>query len=196
MLKSVLISAFVILIPISSFARPGVSIDSVTTEGKGCPAGSAVVSLSADATLFTVIFSSFSVEIGPGVAKRFAQRRCKVHVKLTVPKGWAYALESVDFRGYANLDAGVAAIRRAKYHISGETPEKVVSADLVGDRDDDYFVRDLGDDEGYWSNCGKGKNLKIVTELDLTSTNPAGRGLFTVDSVDGETYHLAWKRCP
>lgn len=175
----------------------GVRVDSVTYSGNGCPNGTAAVALSLDAQAFTVSFSQFAAAVGPGVSPAENERTCQLHVKLTVPPGWSYALASVDYRGYAALDSSVTALRQSTYHITGESPEKSPSSTFRGAYEDDYFVRDLGAAAPtYWSACGKGKNLKIKTQLKIDNkTNPTGTGIFTVDVVDGEVYHLIWRNC-
>src|SRR5687767_3549531 len=72
-----------------------VAIDSVTYSGDGCPPGSVAITLSPDGEAFTVAFSQLFAAVGSGVAATDAAHRCKLHLKLTVPPGWSYALASV-----------------------------------------------------------------------------------------------------
>src|SRR6478735_7372120 len=76
-----------------------VTVESVAYSGDGCPEGSVAAHISPDAEAFTVIFSRFIAEVGPVVATTTARRQCKLHVKLSVPRGWSYALVGTDFRG-------------------------------------------------------------------------------------------------
>jgi hypothetical protein len=173
-----------------------VAIDSVTYSGDGCPAGSVVVTLSPDGEAFTVAFSQLFAAVGSGVAPEDAAHRCKLHLKLTVPPGWSYALASVDYRGFVALEPGLTATRQSRYHISGESPEKTVGSTWSGAFEDSYMVRDLGDGApapAYWSRCGKGKNLMIESRLDVKGGS--GEGLVTVDALDGEIFHLVWRQC-
>jgi hypothetical protein len=173
-----------------------VAIASVTYSGDGCPAGSVVVTLSPDGEAFTVAFSQLYAAVGAGVAPEDAAHRCKLHLKLTVPPGWSYALASVDYRGYVTLEPGLTATRQSRYHISGESPENTVGSTWTGAVDDTYSVRDLGEGApapAYWSRCGKGKNLMIESRLDVKGGS--GEGLVTVDALDGEIFHLVWRQC-
>jgi hypothetical protein len=172
-----------------------VTVESVSYSGDGCSNGTVATHISPDAEAFTVIFSEFLAEVGPVVHTTSARRRCKLHVKLGVPRGWQYALAGTDFRGYATLDPGVVATRQSTYHMSGESPETTSQYRWQGGFDDDYAVRDLGGDAApYWSRCGGGKNLMITTTLEVGG--PAGAaGVLNVDSIDGEVHHLTWTRC-
>jgi hypothetical protein len=120
-----------------------------------------------------------------------------VHIKLTVPAGWSYALAVVDYIGFAALDAGVTASRQTTYHISGEAPEQTVSYAWPGGFYDDYVIDDVGaGGPVYWSRCGKGKNLLIDSALAIDNHGHADAGGFvTVDAVDGAIFHLLWKQC-
>lgn len=174
-----------------------VSVESVDYSGDGCPAGTVATHISPDAEAFTVIFSQFLAEVGPAAAVTSARRQCKLHVKLSVPRGWSYALSGTDFRGYATLDPGVVATRQSTYHMSGESPETTAQYRWQGAFDDDYAVRDLGGDAAaYWSRCGGGKNLMITTVLQVDGGGSGGgAGVLDVDSVDGEVHHLSWRKC-
>jgi hypothetical protein len=178
-------------------AQGSVSIQSIAFEGDGCPPGSATASLSPDGQAFTVIFSGFGASAGPTAKATDASHRCQLHVKVAVPKGWSYALSGVDFRGYVQLDPGVVASQQARYHLSGESPETTAAYTWQGAYDDDYAVRDIGATSPlYWSGCGKGKNLEIVTEVKVDNAQaPTQSGFLAVDSIDGEVFHLQWRAC-
>lgn len=175
----------------------GVSVESVTYNGTGCPAGSVSVVLSPDGEAMTVAFSQLFAAVGTGIAAADTSHHCKLHVKVNVPPGWSYALASVDYRGYVALDPGMTARRQSRYHISGESPVRTIASTWSGAVDDSYAVRDLGAGApapAYWSRCGKGKNLMIETRVDVQGAS--GQGLVTVDAVDGEIFHLVWQQCP
>jgi hypothetical protein len=174
-----------------------VTIDSVDYSGDGCPAGTAVASISPDAEAFTVGFSQFQAAIGPGTSGP-SKPQCHLHIKLNTPAGWSYALAIVDYLGFAALDASVTASRQATYHISGEAPEQTVSYSFPGGFYGDYVVDDVGGAGApvYWSRCGKGKNLLIDSVLTIDNHGDGNAGGFvTIDAVDGAIFHLLWKQC-
>jgi hypothetical protein len=172
-----------------------VSIDSVTvTGGSACKNALAVVS--PDATAFTVGFSQFDAGVGQ-IPPLPSSAQCHVHLKVTIPKGWQYALATVDYVGYAVLDEGVTASRQSTYHMSGEAPDKPAAYVFPGGFNDNYAVTDIGENSPlYFSRCGKGKNLMIDTQVSVdNSANASGKGAITVDAIDGEVIHLVWQEC-
>jgi hypothetical protein len=172
---------------------------SMSYSGTGCPAGSATIVFAADRSVFTVLYSVFTAEVGEGIAAEEARKDCKLHFKLKTPKGWSYSIENVDFRGFAFLDEGVSASLESSYHLSGEGPMRTDAVEFLGPYADDYSHRDAFPDAMLSSRCGGGKNVQITTRLRMSSTGaPAAPGMLTVDSVDGtfsQTYRLSWKRC-
>lgn len=174
-------------------------VESVAYSGSGCPDGSVTSALTPDGTTFSLAFSRFAVEAGPGIDPAERARSCKLHVKLRVPKNAAYSLVSVDYRGFASLEDGVRADRASSYHFTGEPPEPALRHPLSGPMDGDYAFRDEADAGGRLvAPCGKGKNLFITTVARVdASGSPAGFGLLTADTVDGvvDAYRLEWRPC-
>ncbi len=176
---------------------PGIAIEQLTYSGNGCPPGSTVLDVSPDGEAFTVIFSTMVVEVVPGVAAQPQKLKCKLHAKVNVPAGWSYAISNVDFRGFVALEPGVTAAEEARYHMSGESPESTKALTWAGSVEEDFNVRDVGAASPiYWSKCGKGKNLMIATEIRISNQgHPDASGFMVLDSIDGQIYHLLWKRC-
>jgi hypothetical protein len=176
----------------------GAGVDSISYSGPGCPDGSVTVAMLPDGSLFSLSFSKFFAQAGPGVPSDAARTQCKLHVKMRVPKGFDYSITGVDYTGYASLDPGVRAGRASTYHFSGEAPDPVVTTKLVGPMADGFFLTDGAAGE-LDAPCAKGKNLHITTEAMVdNAANPSGSGLLAFDGVDGEieTYRLQWHRCP
>jgi hypothetical protein len=174
-----------------------VRIESISYDGDGCPPGSLAAALSDDGLAFTLSYSEMVASVGPGTGAADKSRRCQIQATVTVPPGWSYALASVDFRGFASLQPGVVAHQQSTYHISGESPEKSDAVTWTGAFEDDFQIRDLGaGTEPYFSRCGKGKNLKITTRIDVDNHgDKKATGLLAVDTLDGEIYHLVWQTC-
>lgn len=88
----------------------GVAVDApdIDTDGSGCRAGSVGAAFSTDYSLMTIIFDEFQAAIGPKAGKVKKRALCRVNVTLTSP-GWAFDVQSVDFRGYVSLAKGVNA---------------------------------------------------------------------------------------
>jgi hypothetical protein len=170
------------------------SIESVEYHGTGCE-GSAKSSISPDGQADTSVFSDFLASAGPDEDPALTSRNCLQMLRINVPGGWSYSLESVDHRGFASLDKGVTATRKSVYIISGSAIQAPPAGRLKGELSADYQQSDISPEApGEWSPCGGGQILWIATEIAV-DTSRGGRGaagqLF-VDSIDTE---LQWRRC-
>jgi len=168
-------------------AGPGFIVNA-SYVGTGCPKGSATTGLSLDRQAATSLFSSFVSSPTPAGVK--VTRNCLTTMKIKVPRGWSYTLESVDVRGFADLEEGVSASRQSVYVIAGSPVLAPSISRVRGAISDDYNQADVGPSApGPWSPCGGGQSLRIATQTEVTGR---GTGQFTVDSVDTE---LRWRRC-
>jgi Domain of unknown function (DUF4360) len=168
-------------------AGPGFIVNA-SYVGTGCPKGSTTTGLSLDKQAATSLFSSFVISPTPAGAK--VTRNCLTTMKINVPRGWSYTLESVDVRGFADLEKGVSASRQSVYVIAGSPVLAPPISRVRGAISDDYNQADVGPSApGPWSPCGGGQSLRIATQTEVTGR---GTGQFTVDSIDTE---LKWRRC-
>jgi len=83
-----------------------VDAPSVGTDGSGCRSGSVNAAFTTDYSIMTLIFDEFQAAIGPGAGNVKKRALCRVNVTMTSP-GWAFDVQSVDFRGYVKLSKGV-----------------------------------------------------------------------------------------
>lgn len=78
----------------------------VDTSGSGCRAGTVGVAISTDNSIMTFVFDDFQAAIGPTAGDTSKRALCKVNVTMSSP-GWAFDVQTVDFRGYVKLGKGV-----------------------------------------------------------------------------------------
>jgi len=178
---------------------PSFTVRDVHYGGSGCPAGSVAVTVPPSAGTFTLLFTQLSAQAGPGVDAGEARRNCNLTVVFDFPAGWSFSIEGADVRGFAGLEEGVEARLRSTYSFPG-APREARAFDMAfsGEMDDNFTKRDvLAEDLG--SPCAGRRNLHIKTEALVDNRGaPSGRGLLTVDSVDGvlrQTYRLRFRRC-
>jgi hypothetical protein len=163
----------------------------ITYSGSGCSPGSASIALAEDRSSFTILFSEF---IASNANPTDSRKDCTINVDLIYPEEWSYAIQAVDYRGYAQLPAGMSAVHRSQFVFQGNRSPNTRTS-LVGPLNEDYFIREEQPLE--FSKCRtrvKGR-ISTVLQLNGSSAQPAQ---LTVDSVDQsvtQTYTMQWKKC-
>ncbi len=186
----------------SAFAQAPdyVRVRSMTYNGSGCPINSVASNISPDRQAFTVLFSEYIAEVGPGVPFNQKRKNCQLVVSLDFPQGWSYSLATVDYRGYVALEPQVKGTQKSSYYFQGQGHTGTLQTVMFGPIDQNYQIRDtLGLGALVWSACGAQRALNINSQLILdNAANPSAHGLLTTDSIDFQTkliYGIRWKRC-
>ncbi|MFF4367017.1 DUF4360 domain-containing protein [Streptomyces sp. NPDC001594] len=188
----------------ASFAPPEqITIDVVQVNGSGCRPGSAAVAVAPDNTAFTVTYSEYLAEVGPGANPTAFRKNCQLGLSLNVPQGYTFAITQADYRGFASLHEGATATQKASYYFQGMSQTASRSHTLRGPLQDGWQVSDTVPVEALvFHPCGAKRNLNINTELltQAGASDPAKDTSFlTMDSTDGSIntkYHFSWKPCP
>lgn len=195
-------AASALLVSGSLFAQAPdtVQIRNIMYNGSGCPIGSVAQNIAPDNKAFTLTFSDYIAEIGPGVPLSAARKNCQLTVDLHFPAGWQFAVATFDYRGYVTLDPRVSATQSSAYYFQGQGQTGRFSSTYAGPIDRDYQFRDtIGLASVVWSPCGASRALNINTQVHLNNrANRNGSGLITTDSIDGQIVHkygLMWRRC-
>jgi hypothetical protein len=198
------LTASLLLLAAPALAQPtpsDVYITHIDYAGTGCPAGTVAGSISTDLTAFNLIFDSFVAEAGPGVPMLQSRKNCQLNVHMHIPQGWSLTVNTVDFRGYAQLADKVVGTQRSTYYFGGSLQQVSAETILTGELEEDYVIRDVVPVfQQVWSACGINRPLNINTQVKVNnSKNPSGYGMMTTDSIDGQVqqvYSLSWKPCP
>jgi len=182
--------------------RDAIKIDVVSVNGSGCPAGTAAVAVSPDNTAFTVTYSNYLAQVGPGATSTDWRKNCQLSVNVQVPSGFTYAVAQADYRGFASLARGATATQQANYYFQGMSQTAYRSHSFSGPLADDWQTTDTTDIASYsYAPCGERKYLNINTDLRVkagTSNTRTTTSFMAMDSTDGSIstlYHFAWKRC-
>lgn len=166
--------------------------------GTGCPAGTASVSLSPDATAISMLFDSYVVQAGNGVA--FDRKNCNIAVPVHVPSGYSVAIFAIDYRGFTGLPAGGRANLSVDYFLATGGRGIHTSKTFRGPVADDYLKSDdLGMESLVWTACGADTILRANTSMLVQTNSSSQQAMATVDSADisaGLIYHLQFRRCP
>jgi len=177
-----------------------VTIRSITHNGSGCPIGSVAQNIASDNKAFTLTFSDYIAEVGPDVSLKESRKNCQLTIDLQFPQGYQFAVATFDYRGYASLDRGVEGTQKSSYYFQGMGKTGSFSTTYRGVKDGDFQFRDTVPMESViWSPCGASRALNINTQVRVSNrSNSRGRGLMTIDSIDGAVVHkygLMWRRC-
>jgi hypothetical protein len=175
-----------------------VAIEVVKVNGSGCRAGTAAVAISPDNTAFTVTYSGYVVQAGADAGKKDPWKDCKLNLKVGVPKGFTYAIPSIDYRGFGHLEPGATGQLNASYFFQGAGRTVTMNHPFTAPADGNWLVTDAP--TAIFEPCGKQRALNIDTELKVGTgtSDPKTTSFMSMDSTDGSvrtTYHLAWKTC-
>lgn len=191
-------------------ATPGITappdkivIEVATVNGSGCREGTTQLAVSPDNTAFTVTYSDYLAEVGPGANPTAFRKNCQLNLRVHVPSGFTYAIVQADYRGYAYLKSGAKGQQRANYYFQGMSQTTQRTHAYTGPYDDNWQATDATEfADLVWAPCGEKRNFNINTELRVNAgaSNPASDTSFmTMDSTDTSVstqYHLAWQQCP
>lgn len=181
---------------------PGsVYITGLSYGGTGCPQGTVASSFSSDQTVVTLLFDQFIASSGPNVPVTSQRKDCQINMALNYPPGWSYSVASVEYRGYAQVPAGVSAQQSSTYYFTGQTQQVKGSTTFTGPYANDYHAKDqIPVNQFVWSPCGENMNGNIKTAVQVYGSPQAlAQGsTITVDSIDTKVeqmYTLLWRQC-
>jgi hypothetical protein len=179
-----------------------ITIDIVTVNGSGCPAGTAAVAVSEDNKAFTVTYSDYLAQVGVGATPTAFRKNCQLNLRVNVPQGFTYGIAQADYRGFAHLERGAYAIQKANYYFQGMSQNDSAQHRYNGPHSDDWQATDTTEIAAIvYSPCGEKRNFNINTELRVypgTSNTATTTSFVSMDSTDGAidtTYQFSWKVC-
>lgn len=179
---------------------PGkITVDVVTVNGSGCPAGTAAVAVSDDNTAFTVTYSDYTAQAGAGSTPTQFRKNCQLNLRVHYPQGFTYGIAKADYRGFAHLPRGAKGMQRASYYFSGQSGTGQSTHNLTGPKTDNWQFTDSTDvAEIVYAPCGMVRHLNVNTELRAFTNSSNQSAFVSMDSTDGSVntrYQFAWKRC-
>ncbi|WP_330329883.1 DUF4360 domain-containing protein [Streptomyces sp. NBC_00536] len=177
-------------------------IELATVNGSGCREGTAQVAVAPDNTAFTVTYSEYLAQVGPGAPPTAFRKNCQLNLRVHVPSGFTYAIVQADYRGFASLQRGASGQERAGYYFQGMPQTTQRSHQFTGPLDDNWQSTDKTEySDLVWAPCGEQRNFNINTELRVNAgtSSPTSTNFMAMDSTDASVntlYHLAWQVCP
>lgn len=181
-------------------------ITSVTLDGTGCDRTRAAVSLSPDFKDLSVLFDDYALEIGQGTplgAISGLQKDCRIHLNLSIPRGWQMAFKAVDYRGYANLPASAWGFHRFSAILPQSPVASMREVRHRGPIDDEYTFRSEVKPSRYvWSPCNlTEQRITLVSQLAINyfpQSSDRSQAILALDSADLSTKQnlsVVWRTC-
>ena len=179
---------------------PGkITVDVVTVNGSGCPAGTAAVAVSDDNTAFTVTYSDYTAQAGAGSTPTQFRKNCQLNLRVHYPQGFTYGIAKADYRGFAHLPRGSKGVQQASYYFSGSSSTGKITHNIASPTSNNWQFTDSTDvAEIVFAPCGMVRHLNVNTELRVTANSSNQSAFVSMDSTDGSVntrYQFAWKRC-
>ena len=184
-----------LLVPLASPAAPAaaapaadpvVRLRILSTNGGGCPAGSSVSATVPSQEAFTVSYSQFKVFGGD-------YKSCLLTIQVTAPRGWTYAVYSVDNRGYGVLDERARARIQNNSWFTGFSWTLTTDSTVNGPYDDFWQTTNIG--PLLFAPCNRSVNLNINSTVRVAGPNTSSMELFATDVRASIIYPLQWRRC-
>jgi hypothetical protein len=181
------------------------TIRGVRLSGNGCNDSNATASTTPDGSYLSVLFDNFKAEIGVGSSNpqlNSLKRQCTVLIDMDVPFGYQYALETTEFRGFANLPASAHGYHRFTQVVPNGIPN-MRETQLRGPIGNNYetIVRQKPG-RSPWSICNSPQQtIQILAELSvayLPTARDRSLAQINLDSVDTgvqSRFKMTWRPC-
>ena len=187
-------------------SKAQVQLTGIEYRGSGCPQGHISAAITSDASAFSVLYDSFSLDVGGNITA--AQSACSVVLHLKKPKRMGFRIVSADFRGFVALDPGVVASQNVVVMAGPNYGHQKLSAEFgnqnwtgpVGENYQLRSVRPVNNKPPVLDCVPAKENTDIVINSKIQISNGGGArlGQLTVDSVDGlveQKFFIQWIDC-
>lgn len=180
-----------------------IGIENIEYGGDGCRHGTVSIVLSQDASELSVLFDEFQTRVGADVST--SRSNCEVRIKIRKPRLWSYRIDSVDFRGFVHLDAGVRAEQKVDFQNGPSHAGLNKSFGFqrwTGPLSQNYLLSTIkplsGPDLLACLPAKKSVDLKLRSTIEIKGGGGHKGGMMAVDSADGRVIHryrLSWISC-
>lgn len=202
--------------PGEGVAPTNIQVEVTRMQGLGCPAKSAVATLSPDGTSVSILFDKMSTELAAG-APSTQKKMCLVYLGLKFDGPYRVAIVGSDARGFVSVPQGAqSTIAIQHYSIFTMDPRILgrmnLSQTFVGPAAQDVVLHSEFRDLPIWSYCGsqmRGRSsmplMTIGLTIDSSNSSPSENLIAAIDSLDiggtpTLTYDLMWAQdvrgCP
>lgn len=180
-----------------------VTVDVVSANGSGCPAGTTDVEVASDNSEFRIIHrGGYVARVGPGADPTDFRKNCQLILDIRVPSGFTFGIVRADYRGRVGLAAGARALQGASYYFQGDSNTVRRVHGFTGPLWDHWATTDTFDPGSViFAPCDAHRYFNLNTELrvDEGTSNPQTTASWiSMDSPDrnpNSRYRFIWKRC-
>ncbi len=173
-------------------------ISDVTYNGNGCLDESAMVILSPDSRVLSLLFDDYSISAGGENLTR-GRKTCGVKLKLSVPENKRVVIKKIDYRGYALVPDYSRMNFTALYNV--EIPKLNFTSNIIrknftktGFFDDEFVLEQTINENLTGRACGHDIVFNINTSLLAQARGE--EAFVSIDSLDtGIEYHIDYEDC-
>lgn len=183
---------------------PGLTMQTPSYSGTGCPGGTASTTLSSDGKTLSVLFDSYIAEAGSHRGQTRDAKGCQINIPFMVPPGFAVQVVKMDYRGFTAIPAGGRSTFGAGFRIleingRATNTRRVLRANvMLGPKNEEFMLSSVLKGPQF-SPCGQNFILAAESTLNVQSNTRGEQTLSTVDSLDAVQtpviYSLRWKKC-
>jgi hypothetical protein len=181
--------------------------------GNGCPDGTMSLSMSPDNLSFSLLFDSFTAEVGAGARRMRDVMSCQIVIPFDIPEGMQMEITRVDFRGFVAIPEGGRGALHSVFNFfdRGRGPQDRgnmrdrmnIRYQFAGPITENYeistgVINERGAPETEVSPCGGRAFLSITNQLRVNAGRRGETASATIDSIDGSSnsvYYVNWKKC-
>lgn len=195
---------------IAQLTPPSAQVTQVQIDGSGCDAQSANALITSDLNYLSVLYDRFSAEIGKGTADKNSkaqEKRCTILVDISVPQGWTFTFDTIDYRGYVEVpNKAAAAYQIVTAEIQGGASLGFEQKVFQGPVQQNYIVTVKNQSPAFLNKLSCFQNnqtlrVKIKSTIGVRNllaglVKPAVK--IVVDSTDAsfkQSLRFNWKRC-
>jgi len=180
------------LVPVGAEAmQPHVKLSNIKYSGNGCPSGSVSITMTPNKAAINSVFDDFFTSFSGRPNQQV--RRCKLSMKIQIPKNKRVRLRQVRFRGFVELPGNANARIVRNYRFDGRKKQIL---DTVRGK----TFKILNSREAFntpWSKCGKDVILEVdsMIELKSRSVKSAQLGIDSFNNLVSRNYRgeRGWK---
>lgn len=181
--------------PEQADAPAGITVEVVTVNGSGCPAGTGTATTSQGGSSLTVTSPQYYAWTGESASSPDSRKNCQLSLRVHRPLGWTYAVDRVESTGFAYLVAGASAVSRVSHYFQGTAATTAAARTFTAPAADGWQSTDRVEVAALvYAPCDADRNLNINTELRVSGdTGSSVTGFLVRHPVT--TVGLSWKRC-